>query len=52
MNSIIKIVGNANFSSDFMVKFCDSGFSARCISVGCGRKDFQPFIFDILEVLD
>ena len=26
MNIIIKIVGNANFSNDFIVKSCDSGF--------------------------
>ena len=33
INIIIKIVGNANFSNDFIVKFCDSGFISFIFSV-------------------
>ena len=32
MKIIIKIVGNANFSSDFMVKFCDNGLRSSISS--------------------
>gem|GEM_PF-4455772 len=31
MNIIIKIVGNANFSNDFIVKSCDSGFRSLIV---------------------
>ena len=31
MNIIIKIVGNANFNNDFIVKFCDSGFRSLIV---------------------